>query len=128
MSDRTAMTIVSENIDARKILRQPYFVPENKKLDSLMHAFKKGRQHLAIVIDEHGGVSGLITLEDALEEIVGEITDETDRVEPRIIKVKGDEWIVPGKSDIEDVNEKIPSCWAHEWPSTLILFSSDVMY
>ena len=97
----------SDNIDARKIIRQPYFVPENKKLDSLMQAFKNGRQHLAIVIDEHGGVSGLITLEDALEEIVGEITDETDRVEPRIIRVKGDEWIVPGKSDIEDVNEKI---------------------
>ena len=97
----------SDNIDARKIIRQPYFVPEHKKLDSLMQAFKNGRQHLAIVIDEHGGVSGLITLEDALEEIVGEITDETDRVEPRIIKVKGDEWIVPGKSDIEDVNEKI---------------------
>jgi CBS domain containing-hemolysin-like protein len=96
-----------DNIDARKIIRQPYFVPENKKLDSLMQAFKNGRQHLAIVIDEHGGVEGLITLEDALEEIVGEITDETDRVEPRIIRVKGDEWIVPGKSDIEDVNEKI---------------------
>ena len=97
----------SDSIDARKIIRQPYFVPENKKLDSLMQAFKNGRQHLAIVIDEHGGVSGLITLEDALEEIVGEITDETDRIEPRIIRVKGDEWIVPGKSDIEDVNEKI---------------------
>ncbi len=96
-----------ESLDPRKILRQPYFVPENKKLDSLMQAFRKGRQHLAIVIDEHGGVSGLITLEDALEEIVGEITDETDRIEPRIIRVKGDEWIVPGKSDIEDVNEKI---------------------
>jgi CBS domain containing-hemolysin-like protein len=63
---------------------------------------------MAIVVDEHGGVSGLITLEDALEEIVGEITDETDKDQPQIIKLKADEWVVPGKSEIEDVNEKIP--------------------
>ena len=63
---------------------------------------------MAIVIDEHGGVSGLITLEDALEEIVGEITDETDKDEPRIVTIKAGEWIVPGNSDTEDVNEKIP--------------------
>lgn len=95
-------------IDVRTIMKKPYFVPEIKKLDSLMQAFKKRKQHLAIVIDEHGGVSGLITLEDALEEIVGEIVDETDRAEPHIIKLKGDEWIVLGKSDIDEVNEKIP--------------------
>ena len=95
-------------IDVRQIMQPPYFVPENKKLDSLLQAFKRRKQHMAIVVDEHGGISGLITLEDALEEIVGEITDETDKDEPTIVKVKGNEWIVPGKSDIEDVNEKIP--------------------
>ncbi len=63
---------------------------------------------MAIVVDEHGGVSGLITLEDSLEEIVGEITDETDKAEPQIVKVKGDEWLVPGKSDIDEVNDNIP--------------------
>ena len=92
----------------RKIMQPAYFVPENKKLDSLLQAFKKRKQHMAIVVDEHGGVSGLITLEDALEEIVGEITDETDKDQPQIIKIKADEWVVPGKSEIEDVNEKIP--------------------
>ncbi|MGA8241003.1 MAG: hemolysin family protein [Desulfobacterales bacterium] len=92
----------------RKIMQPPYFVPENKKLDSLLQAFKKRKQHMAIVVDEHGGVSGLITLEDALEEIVGEITDETDKDQPQIIKIKADEWVVPGKSEIEEVNEKIP--------------------
>ncbi len=92
----------------RKIMQPPYFVPENKKLDSLLRAFKKRKQHMAIVVDEHGGVSGLITLEDALEEIVGEITDETDKDEPQIAKIKGGEWIVPGNSNTEDVNEKIP--------------------
>lgn len=95
-------------IDIRKIMRPPYFVPENKKLDSLLHQFKKRKNHIAIVVDEHGGVSGLITLEDVLEELVGEISDETDMEEPRIIALQSDEWIVPGKSDIDDVNEKIP--------------------
>jgi len=95
-------------VDVRKIMQPPYFVPENKKLDSLLQAFQSRKQHMAIVVDEHGGISGLITLEDALEEIVGEITDETDKAEPAIVKVKGGEWIVPGKSDIEDVNAKIP--------------------
>ena len=98
----------NQAIDVRQIMQPPYFVPENKKLDSLLQAFKRRKQHMAIVVDEHGGISGLITLEDALEEIVGEITDETDKDEPTIVKVKGNEWIVPGKSDIEDVNEKIP--------------------
>jgi CBS domain containing-hemolysin-like protein len=95
-------------IDVRKIMNKPYFVPEYKKLDSLLQQFKKRKQHMAIVVDEHGGVSGLITLEDALEEIVGEIVDETDKDEPQIVKVKPNEWIVPGKSDIDEVNEIIP--------------------
>jgi CBS domain containing-hemolysin-like protein len=98
----------NQNIDIHKIIHKPYFVPEYKKLDSLLQQFKRIKQHLAIVVDEHGGVSGLITLEDALEEIVGEIVDETDKVEPQIVNVKPNEWIVPGKSDIDEVNEKIP--------------------
>ena len=96
-----------ESIDVRKIMRKPYFIPEYVKLDSLLHQFKKRKDHLAIVVDEHGGVSGLITLEDALEEIVGEISDETDKYEPHITRIKKDEWIVLGKSDIDEVNEKI---------------------
>ena len=95
-----------EKIDVRKIMTTPYFVPENKKLDKLLHQFKKRKHHMAIVVDEHGGVSGLITLEDALEEIVGEIRDETDKEEPHIVKQKDNkEWIVLGKSDIDEVNE-----------------------
>ena len=95
-------------IDVRKIMSEPYFVPEQKKLDSLLHQFKKRKNHMAIIVDEHGGVSGLITLEDALEEIVGEIADETDKEEPQITELKDRTWIVPGKADIDDVNEIIP--------------------
>jgi CBS domain containing-hemolysin-like protein len=97
-----------EAVKVRKIMREPYFVPEIKKLDNLLQQFKKRKQHLAIIVDEHGGVSGLITLEDALEEIVGEIVDETDRFEPHIVKLKKDEWRVLGKSEIDEVNDKIP--------------------
>ncbi len=97
----------SEAIDVRKIMSEPYFVPENKKLDNLLHQFKKRKQHMAIIVDEHGGVCGLITLEDALEEIVGEIIDETDKFEPHIVKLKKDEWRVLGKSEIDEVNEKL---------------------
>jgi len=98
----------SEPIDVRQIMREPYFVPEQKKLDRLLKQFKKRRYHMAIIVDEHGGVAGLITLEDAIEEIVGEITDETDKEEPKITERKEKEWIVPGKSDIDEVNDIIP--------------------
>jgi len=96
-----------EKINIREIMREPYFVPENKKLDQLLHQFKNRKTHMAIVVDEHGSISGLITLEDALEEIIGEIEDETDRSEPLIIPMKDDEWIVLGKTDIENVNARI---------------------
>lgn len=101
-------SISNQSIDIRNIMRLPYFVPENKKLDSLLRQFKKRKNHIAIIVDEHGGVSGLITLEDVLEELVGEISDETDMEEPQIIVVQNNEWIVPGKSDIDEVNELIP--------------------
>lgn len=94
-------------VDVRSIMRPPYFVPENKKLDRMLHQFKARKNHMAIIVDEHGGVSGLITLEDALEELVGEIRDETDKEEPHIVSKKPKEWLVLGKSDIEEVNEKI---------------------
>jgi CBS domain containing-hemolysin-like protein len=98
--------IISDTkLDVHKIMTKPYFIPENKKLDKLLHQFKIRKHHMAIVVDEHGGVSGLITLEDAIEEIVGEIRDETDKEEPHIVKQKSNEWIVLGKSDIDEVNE-----------------------
>ena len=93
--------------DARQVMRTPYFVPEHKKLDSLLRQFKKRKSHMAIVVDEHGGVSGLITLEDAIEELVGEIRDETDKEEPLIVRQRNKDWIVLGKADIDEVNDVI---------------------
>jgi putative hemolysin len=97
----------TQPISVRTIMAKPYFVPENKKLDSLLRQFKKRKQHMAIVVDEHGGIAGLITLEDVLEEIVGEISDETDKEEPHIVRLKKGEWIVLGKSEIEEVNDTL---------------------
>jgi putative hemolysin len=97
----------NEKISIRQLMRPPYFVPENIKLDKLLQQFKKRKNHIAIIVDEHGGVSGLITLEDALEELVGEIRDETDKEEPHITKINQKEWIILGKSDIDMVNEII---------------------
>lgn len=93
--------------NVRELMRPPYFVPEHKKLDSLLKQFQKRKTHMAIVVDEHGGISGLITLEDALEELVGDIRDETDKEEKLIVKRKNKEWVVMGKTDIEEVNEVI---------------------
>ena len=98
-----------KNIDIRKIMTPPYFVPENKKLDTLLQQFKTRKNHMAVVVDEHGGVSGIITLEDALEELVGEIVDESDKeVEPHIQPMGENEWIILGKAEIWEVNEMLP--------------------
>ena len=71
----------SDSLDIRKILRQPFYIPETKNLEELLQEFKKRRIHIAIVIDEYGGTSGLITIEDLLEQIVGDIQDEYDSEE-----------------------------------------------
>jgi magnesium and cobalt transporter len=67
-----------DNFDIRQLLRQSVVVPESKRLNVLLREFRENRNHMAIVIDEYGGVAGLVTIEDVLEEIVGEIEDETD--------------------------------------------------
>jgi putative hemolysin len=93
-----------ELIVLQDILRQPYFVPETKKVDDLLREFQKGRIHLAVIVDEYGGTSGLVTLEDLIEEIVGEIHDEYDVEEKTIEKMDENLWVVSAQTDIEDVN------------------------
>ena len=94
-------------LDIKQIMKKPYFIPESKKLDSLLQNFKKKKNHIAIVVDEHGGVAGIVTLEDVIEEIIGEIIDETDRLAPDIIRLKGNKWLVSGKIDIDDLNKEL---------------------
>jgi CBS domain containing-hemolysin-like protein len=95
------------SLDVKQIMKKPYFIPESKKLDSLLQDFKQKKNHIAVVVDEHGGVAGIVTLEDVVEEIIGEITDETDRNVPDIVRLKGNKWLVAGKIDIDDLNKEI---------------------
>lgn len=91
-----------------KIMKKPYFVPETKKIDSLLKQFQKKKEHMAIIVDEHGIITGLVTLEDILEEIVGEIMDETDKRDPNIQDgKKKNQWIVKGKTDIDEANDAL---------------------
>lgn len=86
----------------QSLLREPYFVPENKKLDDLLNEFKEQKNHLAIVVDEYGGTSGLITLEDIIEEIVGDISDEFDDEDIIYSKIDSKTYIFDGKTSMKD--------------------------
>jgi putative hemolysin len=94
-------------VDIEKIMRTPYFVPEYKKLDQLLNQFKRNKDHAAIVVNEYGEVSGIVTLEDILEAIVGDIMDETDIDIPPVVKIREKEWLVLGSAEMEAVNEKL---------------------
>jgi len=87
----------------QQLVMQPFFVPENKKIDDLLQEFQHAKVHLAIVVDEYGGTSGLITLEDILEEIVGEIKDEFDEEELHYSKLDEFTYIVEGKTPLVDL-------------------------
>ena len=91
-----------KKFDWKKLLKSPYYVPENKKLDDLLHEFQSKKMHMAIVVDEYGGTSGLITLEDILEEIVGEISDEFDEDALRYSKIDNNTFVFEGKINIKD--------------------------
>jgi putative hemolysin len=93
--------------DVRSVLRTPAFVPETKKVNELLREFRASKTQLAIVVDEYGGTAGLITLEDVIEEIVGEIHDEYDAVVKLISRAGPQEWMVAGRMDIEELNEKL---------------------
>ena len=89
----------------RSILRTPVFVPESMSVDDLLHEFQRRKVHLAIVLDEYGGTAGLVTIEDLLEEIVGEIQDEYDEEEPLIVRLSDDEARIDGRADVDDLAE-----------------------
>ncbi len=99
---------IQKSYDLFKLLRSPFFVPETKKLDDLLGEFQKRKQHLAIVIDEYGGVSGLVTIEDLLEEIVGEIVDEYDLEEQEpLIKVEENVFSIDARYSITDLEAEL---------------------
>lgn len=94
-----------ELIIIQDIIRQPYFVPENKKVTELLKEFKKGKLHMAIIVDEYGGTSGLVTLENLIEEIVGEIRDEYDLEESKLQFADDGAGVIEGKMSIDEIKE-----------------------
>ena len=91
--------------DLRKLLRTPLFVPESMLVDDLLHKIQRRKVHLAIVLDEYGGTAGMVTIEDLLEEIVGDIQDEYDVEEPLTVRLSDDEARVDGRASLEDLAE-----------------------
>lgn len=92
-----------DDFDWRSLMRKPFFIPESKKLDDLLKEFQEKKVHFAVVVDEYGGTSGIITLEDVLEEIVGEISDEFDTEDVTYSKLDDNTYIFDGKTGINDL-------------------------
>lgn len=100
--------INSEVFDWKTLLREPFFVPENKKLDDLLKDFQSMKSHLAIVVDEYGGTSGLVSLEDVIEEIVGDISDEFDEENINYSQIDATNFLFEGKINLKDYYRIIP--------------------
>lgn len=96
-----------ENVNIRDILRKPYFVPESKNIDDLFRELKASKQHIAILIDEYGGFSGIVTMEDLIEEIMGDIDDEYDEEEEELEQLDENVYMLDGLISLDDLNEEL---------------------
>ena len=96
-----------EGMDIRGMLHEPFFVPETKEADELFRSMQETRHHMAILVDEYGGFSGIVTIEDLVEEIMGDINEEYEEVVPEIVPVNEDEYVLDGGILIEDLNEEL---------------------
>jgi CBS domain containing-hemolysin-like protein len=103
IKDLLAHLDMDDTFKWQTLIRPPYFVPESKKINDLLEEFQQKKMHLAIVVDEYGGSSGIVTLEDVLEEIVGEINDEFDDDELQYSKLDARNFIFEGKTLINDI-------------------------
>ena len=105
--------IDKEEYDWKTLIREPFFIPENKKIDNLLKDFQNMKSHLAIVVDEYGGTSGIVSLEDIIEEIVGDISDEFDGDNSNVSKIDDKNYVFEGKTNLKDfyriidVNEEL---------------------
>ena len=94
--------IDKEEFDWKTLIREPFFIPENKKIDNLLKDFQNMKSHLAIVVDEYGGTSGIVSLEDIIEEIVGDISDEFDEDNSNCSKIDDKNYLFEGKTNLKD--------------------------
>lgn len=106
--DILAYLVNNQKFDLRKICRKPFFIPETKKITELMAELQKNRLQIAIVLDEFGGTAGMVTLEDIVEELVGEIQDEYDEEKPIVEQIADNEFVVSAEASVYDINEFLP--------------------
>jgi len=106
-------------VDIKPILRAPLFVPETKSIDTLFHEMQQEKQHIAVLIDEYGGFSGIVTMEDIIEEIVGDIDDEYDETHEMIHKISDNRFIVDGSVSLDDLNDATGSDLESETSETI---------
>ena len=116
-----------DNVDIKKLLRPAYFVPETKNIDSLFRELQKERQHLAILIDEYGGFSGIVSVEDIIEQIVGDIDDEFDEEDRIIQKVDDKTYIVDGNVYLDDLEDETDIALESDTSETVGGFLIDLM-
>jgi CBS domain containing-hemolysin-like protein len=105
--DVLAALIAKKKLEISSIMRKPFFVPETKKIDSLLREFKRRKVHLAVVLDEYGGTSGIVCMEDIIEEIVGEIQDEYDNEAESCVKLGPDAWLCDAKTRLDEIGDRI---------------------
>lgn len=111
-----------EGFSLRELARPPYFVPESKRIETLLQSFRKKKVHLAVVVDEYGGVEGIVTLEDIFEEIVGEIQDEYDVEEELIRELSPGRLLIDGSISLRVINKRFRLALAEEYSNTLAGF------
>ncbi|MBO7430621.1 MAG: HlyC/CorC family transporter [Spirochaetia bacterium] len=127
VKDLLRSIVKKEEFDLERVVRKPYFIPDSKKINALFHDFRKKRVHIAVAVDEYGGVAGIICLEDILEEIVGEIQDEFDEDEVEdIIQVGPSTYLCDTRVSIDDLNEELKIKLPHEDYDTLGGFVFDL--
>ena len=116
-----------DKVDIRSILRKAYFVPETKNIDALFFELQKEKQHIAILIDEYGGFGGIVTMEDIIEEIVGDIDDEYDEEDEIIDKIDDHNYLVDGNVPLDDLNESLNIDLVSENSETIGGFIIDII-
>ena len=116
-----------DNVNFEEILREPYFVPETKNIDALFIELQKSTNHVAILIDEYGGFSGIVSIEDIIEQIVGDIADEFDEDDRVIEKISDSEFIVDGNVSLDDLTDELHVDLESENSETVGGFIIDLM-
>ncbi|GMO53981.1 MAG: hemolysin family protein [Termitinemataceae bacterium] len=107
VKDILKQLVEDRDFQVEDILRKPFFVPETKHIDDLLREFQKRRVHIAVVVDEYGGVSGIVCMEDILEEIIGDIQDEFDHEREEIISLSPSSWLCDARYNLEDLGKKL---------------------